>query len=157
MALGRLTGREAIGLNLLMGLCVLILARAVQDGAPIIMSTALTGFAFAATYTLIVQTAPNFLKVGLKGVDMSKRTKKEIPECAGAICAVVYLFIVTFFIPFAFYKDIVAATSGGGNRDVVEQAEHVNQGRFLHKFPHNKVSKAISVLFEFASVRQARC
>lgn len=57
----------------------------------------------------------------------------------GAVCAVVYLLLMIAFIPFPFYKDIVAATSGGGNRDVVLHIEHVETGRFLHRFPHNKV------------------
>ena len=58
----------------------------------------------------------------------------------GAVCAIVYLLGLIFFIPFAFYKDIVAATSGGGNRDVVLEVEHVENGRMLHRFPHGKVS-----------------
>jgi UDP-N-acetylglucosamine--dolichyl-phosphate N-acetylglucosaminephosphotransferase len=62
----------------------------------------------------------------------------------GAVCAVVYLLALIFFIPFAFYKDIVAATSGGGNRDVVLEIAHVENGRFLHRFPHSKVRPASS-------------
>src|ERR1700753_4128311 len=61
------------------------------------------------------------------------------PEAMGAVCAVVYLLCVIMFIPFPFYRDIVAATSGGGNRDLVIEAQHIETGRFLHKFPHNKV------------------
>jgi UDP-N-acetylglucosamine--dolichyl-phosphate N-acetylglucosaminephosphotransferase len=80
------------------------------------------------------------MKAGLKGRDMSKAHKKEIPETMGAVCAVVYLLIIIIFIPFPFYKDIVAATSGGGNRDVVIELENVQTGRFLHRFPHSKVS-----------------
>jgi len=57
----------------------------------------------------------------------------------GAVCAVVYLLALICFIPFPFYKDIVAATSGGGNKDKVLQVMHVETGRFLHRFPHNKV------------------
>lgn len=57
----------------------------------------------------------------------------------GAVCAMVYIFILVIFIPWPFYKDIVAATSGGGNRDVVIELEQVETGRLLHKFPHNKV------------------
>ena len=57
----------------------------------------------------------------------------------GAVCAVVYLLALIFFIPFAFYKDIVAATSGGGNRDVVLETQHVETGRYLHRFPHGRV------------------
>ena len=57
----------------------------------------------------------------------------------GAVCAVVYLFAIIVFIPFPFYKDIVAATSGGGNRDVTTEVEHVDTGRYLRRFPHSKV------------------
>lgn len=68
------------------------------------------------------------------------------PETMGAVCAIVYLLALIFFIPFAFYKDIVAATSGGGNRDVVIEVEHVETGRMLHRFPHGKVSIILSAL-----------
>jgi hypothetical protein len=57
----------------------------------------------------------------------------------GAVAASIYLLILIAFIPFPFYKDIVAATSGGGNRDVVLQVAEVETGRFLHRFPHSKV------------------
>ena len=57
----------------------------------------------------------------------------------GAVCAVVYLLTIIVFIPFPFYKDIVAATSGGGNKDFVIERQFVETGRSLHRFPHNKV------------------
>lgn len=57
----------------------------------------------------------------------------------GAVAASIYLLILIAFIPFPFFKDIVAATSGGGNRDVVLQVAEVETGRFLHRFPHSKV------------------
>lgn len=57
----------------------------------------------------------------------------------GAVAASIYLLVLIAFIPFPFYKDIVAATSGGGNRDVVLQVAEVETGRFLHRFPHSKV------------------
>lgn len=60
----------------------------------------------------------------------------------GAVCATVYILILIVFIPFPFYKDIVSATSGGGNRDVVLPVHHVETGRLLHRFPHNKVLHA---------------
>ena len=61
------------------------------------------------------------------------------PENMGAICAVVYLLVVIIFIPFPFYKDIVVAASGGGNEEFVMERHHIQAGRILHKFPHNKV------------------
>ncbi len=61
----------------------------------------------------------------------------------GAICAVVYLLAVIVFIPFPFYKDIVAATSGGGNRDVMMERQELETGRILHLFPHSKVTALV--------------
>lgn len=63
------------------------------------------------------------------------------PETMGAVCAVVYLLAIIVFIPIPFYKDIVAATSGGGNRDLLMEVQTVETGRFLHRFPHNKVGR----------------
>ena len=62
----------------------------------------------------------------------------------GAICAVVYLLTVIVFIPFPFYKDIVAATSGGVNRDFVIERREIETGRILHRFPHSKVARISS-------------
>lgn len=64
----------------------------------------------------------------------------------GAIAAAVYLLSLIAFIPFPFYKDIVAATSGGGNRDVVLSIHEVDSGRFLHRFPHSKLSSYLSAV-----------
>jgi len=61
----------------------------------------------------------------------------------GAVCAVVYLLTIIIFIPFPFYKDIVAATSGGGNREFVVERHEVENGRVLHRFPHSKVRTRI--------------
>jgi len=68
------------------------------------------------------------------------------PESMGAVAAAVYILALMAFIPFAFYKDIVAATSGGGNRDVVLTVSEIDTGRFLHRFPHSKLSSYQSVL-----------
>jgi len=68
------------------------------------------------------------------------------PEAMGAVAASVYILVLMAFIPFAFYKDIVAATSGGGNRDVVLTVQEVETGRFLHRFPHSKLSSYQSAL-----------
>ncbi|TVY86149.1 UDP-N-acetylglucosamine--dolichyl-phosphate N-acetylglucosaminephosphotransferase [Lachnellula willkommii] len=123
------------------------------DGAPLVASLAFSGIAFAASYSMIRWLGPTFMKAGLKGKDMSKLHKKEIPETMGAVCAVVYILIVTVFIPFPFYKDIVAATSGGGNRDVVQETiEHVQSGRFLHRFPHSKLASYLSAIITVQSV-----
>jgi hypothetical protein len=144
----QLTRTETVSLAALSAACGTILANTFRgEGEPLIASLALSGMAYAAAYAMIRWLGPTFIKAGLKGVDMSKTNRREIPECAGAICAVVYLLAIIVFTPFPFYKDIVAATSGGGNRDVVLHAEHVHEGRFLHKFPHSKVSMPPTFLF----------
>lgn len=97
------------------------------------------------------------MKANLKGKDMSKMRRVEMyvavdglhlscktniqssPETMGAVCAVVYLLTIIIFIPFPFYKDIVAATSGGGNREIVIERHEVENGRVLHRFPHSRV------------------
>lgn len=141
MATSQLRRTEEVGLLAIGAGCATVYFNTFRgDGQPLTASLALSGIAFALTYAMILWLGPSFMRAGLKGADMSKVQKREIPECAGAICAVVCLMVLFVFIPSAFYKDIVAATSGGGNRDVVLQAEYVQKGRFLHIFPHSKVS-----------------
>ncbi|AEO55490.1 hypothetical protein MYCTH_2299371 [Thermothelomyces thermophilus ATCC 42464] len=148
-----LSRAETLGLVSLTAACVAILANAFQgDDKPLMVSLALSGLAFSATFALIRRLGPTFIKAGFKGVDMSKHNRKELPECMGAVCAAVYLFAMIVFVPFAFYKDVVAATSGGGNRDVVLQVEHVQQGRFLHRFPHSKLSSYLSAIVSLHTI-----
>lgn len=137
----QLSGNETYSLAALSATCAAILYHSFQgDGEALFASLALSGLAFAASYAMIRWLGPSFIKAGMKGRDMAKvNSKHELPECMGAICAVVYLITIMVFIPFPFYKDIVVATSGGGNRDVVMNVEYVQSGRLLHKFPHSKV------------------
>jgi UDP-N-acetylglucosamine--dolichyl-phosphate N-acetylglucosaminephosphotransferase len=64
----------------------------------------------------------------------------------------VYLFILIVFIPWPFYKDIVVATSGGGNRDVIKELEEIETGRLLHRFPHNKLASYLSAILSLQSI-----
>lgn len=131
---------ETLSLLVLSGASLAVLANTFHgDGEPLIASLSLSLLAFSICYAMIRWLGPTFMRAGFRGRDMSKLHRPDIPECMGAVCAAVYLITVMVFIPFPFYKDIVAATSGGGNRDVVVKLEEVNQGRFLHRFPHNKV------------------
>ena len=152
-----LTRVEAWSLLTLSAACVGIIVNTFQgDGEPLIASLAFSGIAFAFAFSLIRWLGDTFMKANLKGRDMSKLKKVEMyevlpitlflilifaqsPETMGAVCAVVYLLVIIVFIPFPFYKDIVAATSGGGNRESVVERQHIDTGRILHRFPHNKV------------------
>ena len=66
----------------------------------------------------------------------------------GAVCVIVYLFVIIMFIPTAFYKDFVAVTSGGGNKDVILHAlpEQLETGRSFHRFPYNKLAQYLSAI-----------
>ncbi len=136
-----LSRTETLYLTGLALVCVAVLVRTFEgEGEPLIASLALSGVAFADSYAMIRWLGPTFIKSGLKGRYLSKVNNSHyIPECMGGICAIVYLLTIIVFIPFPFFKDIVVATSGGGNRDVVMNVEFVQQGRLLHKFPHSKV------------------
>lgn len=70
----------------------------------------------------------------------------------GAVCAMVYLFVLIIFIPWPFYKDIIVATSGGGNRDVSRDLEEIETGRLLHKFPHNKLASYLSAILSLQCI-----
>ncbi|KKF97258.1 UDP-N-acetylglucosamine--dolichyl-phosphate N-acetylglucosaminephosphotransferase [Ceratocystis platani] len=136
-----------------------VLAHALSQEAsePLLASLALSGLAFVLCYAMIRWLGPTFMKAGFRGRDLCKSQQPEIPECMGAICAVVYILVVIAFIPFPFFKDIVAATSGGGNKDVVftmsgSGPEHVQQGRLLHKFPHNKLASYLSAIISLQCI-----
>ncbi|OTA95541.1 hypothetical protein M434DRAFT_393755 [Hypoxylon sp. CO27-5] len=150
----QLSRTETLYLTGLALVCVAVLVRTFDgEGEPLVASLALSGLAFAASYAMIQWLGPTFIKAGLKGRDLSKVNNAHyIPECMGGICAVVYLLIIIVFIPFPFYKDIVVATSGGGNRDVVMNVEFVQKGRLLHKFPHSKLASYLSAIISLQSI-----
>ncbi|XDG09075.1 hypothetical protein ABKA04_008690 [Annulohypoxylon sp. FPYF3050] len=149
-----LSNTETLNLSCLTIACAAVLVRTFDgEGEPLIAVSALSGLAFASTYAMIRWLGPTFIKAGLKGRDLSKVNNSHyIPECMGAICAVVFILTLIVFLPFAFFKDIVVATSGGGNRDVVKNVEYVQQGRLLHRFPHNKLASFLSAIISLQSI-----
>lgn len=149
-----LSHTETYSLLALAVACATVLGNTVRrdDGAPLTASLALSGIAFAASYAMIRWLGPSFVRAGIKGADLNKVQRRTLPECMGAVCAVVYLLVVIVFIPMPFYKDIVAATSGGGNRDVVLPVAHVEQGRLLHRFPHSKLASFLSAIISLQSI-----
>ena len=138
-----LTRTEQLSLAALAAAGIAVVSNTFQgDGAPLVASLGFSAIAFAATYSMIRWLGGVFVRAGLKGADRCKVRRPEIPETMGAVCAAVYLLTLICFIPFPFYKDIVSATSGGGNRDEEEVLQQVETGRFLHRFPHSKVCEA---------------
>ncbi|GAB0135648.1 hypothetical protein EsDP_00003979 [Epichloe bromicola] len=150
-----LSRQETTSLLLLSGSSLAVLANTFRgDGEPLIASLALSLAAFCLCYAMVRWLGPTFMRAGFRGRDLGKTTRVEIPECMGAVCAAVYLLTVIVFIPFPFYKDIVAATSGGGNRDVVLEMHPSNAGggRFLHKFPHNKLASYLGAIISLQTI-----
>ena len=139
--MGHLSNTESLMLTTLSLASIAILWNAVREGEPLFASLGLSGIALSCTFCLIRWSGEAFMRRGLKGTDMSKSRKVEIPEAMGVVCAIVYLITIDLFTPLSFYPDIVAATSGGGNRDIVLELQQVETGRLPHKFPHNKVSE----------------
>ncbi|KAI9892192.1 MAG: tunicamycin resistance protein [Vezdaea aestivalis] len=152
-ATGALNRGETLWLLTLSAASIGVIANTFQgDGEPLIASFAFSVLAYAFTFSLIRWLGDTFIKAGLKGKDLCKARRPEIPETMGAVSAVVYLLVIIVFIPFPFYKDIVAATSGGGNRDIVVEVHHVETGRFLHRFPHSKLASYLSAILSLQSV-----
>ncbi|KAF2727634.1 N-acetylglucosaminephosphotransferas-like protein [Polyplosphaeria fusca] len=123
-----LSHSEALSLGALSLACALVLANTLSDGGegnPVVASLAFSLLAFSSTYALVRWLGNAFMRRGFKGRDLCKLKQTEMPEMMGAVSAMVYLFTLIFFIPWPFYKDIVAATSGGGNRDVMQELEQL--------------------------------
>lgn len=74
-----LSRAETSSLGLVCVVCCGIIANSFQgDGEPLVVSLALSGIAFASTYSLIRWLGGAFIKAGLKGRDMSKLKKADM-------------------------------------------------------------------------------
>ncbi|KAK5700380.1 tunicamycin resistance protein [Elasticomyces elasticus] len=136
-----LSRTETYSLGGVAAICFAILVNAWQsDGEPLFASLAISGIAFAFTYALIRWTGDVFIKRGYKGRDLSKKNAVEIPEAMGLVCALVYLLAVVNFLPFAFKRDIADVTSAATNKERLLEALDIETGRFLHRFPLEKLA-----------------
>ncbi|KAI5288532.1 tunicamycin resistance protein [Ascosphaera acerosa] len=146
---------ESLALTALAAACAALLARTVREldhADPLYASLALAGLGFAASYALIRWCGEAFARAGLKGRDLNKARAAELPETMGAVCAGVYVLLIIVFIPFAFYRDIAAATSGGGNKDVSVTLDQIEFGRHLYYFPHSKLATYLSALLSIQAI-----
>ncbi|KAL9098998.1 MAG: hypothetical protein Q9163_005442 [Psora crenata] len=119
------------------------------DGEPLIAALAFSGLGLTSTYSLIRWLRQTFMRANLKGQDMSKIKKVEIPEAMGGVCAAVYLLLMILFMPFLFYRDIIMAAA-----DAVFDTERnqVEAGRVLHRFPLAKLASYQSAILSLALV-----
>lgn len=103
---------------------------------------------YLITTTLIPRLGPLFIKIGLKGKDMSKSGPvSEIPESIGAVSAITYLFLMYGLIPFVFFKYLVSYSNL--SNDAYQTKNYLEQYNALDNtklFPHNKLSQYLSAI-----------
>lgn len=101
---------------------------------------------YVVTILIIPRLAPSFIKIGLKGKDLSKPPPlTEIPETMGLVAALTYMFLMFGLIPFIFFKYLVSFTSL--SNDEVITTNYIQQYLSLANnrlFPHNKLAEYLS-------------
>ncbi|XP_028405713.1 UDP-N-acetylglucosamine--dolichyl-phosphate N-acetylglucosaminephosphotransferase-like [Dendronephthya gigantea] len=70
---------------------------------PLALNVLLSVAGFLLTLKIIPAMGKMFITAGLKGRDMGKKDKPEIPEAMGVLCGAVYLICLFVFIPFPFW------------------------------------------------------
>ncbi|ODV88535.1 hypothetical protein CANCADRAFT_57707 [Tortispora caseinolytica NRRL Y-17796] len=123
-------------------------ALAVYHGNAILACIAYSIAAYFVTLMLIPYWAPSFMGIGLSGSDLNKADRPVIPETMGAVCGIVYLFVLYLFTPSMFYQYIVTETSGGGNRDAGIELI----GQSMSSFPHSKLAGYLSGILSLQSM-----
>lgn len=74
-----LSRSETLALLSLFLACFGVIANAFQgDGNPLIASLAFSGVAYCAAYSMIRWLGPTFIRAGLKGKDMGKKSQPEM-------------------------------------------------------------------------------
>ncbi|KAG0226386.1 glycosyl transferase family 4-domain-containing protein [Mortierella sp. GBAus27b] len=102
-----------------------------------------TGFAILAGITVwsaIPALSEIFVKAGLKGMDLSKKSKFIIPESMGMVAGLIYLVTMFLFIPFPFMKWFTASRDGDP------------QELTLLTFPNLKLAELLSALLSIQSM-----
>lgn len=103
-------------------------------------------FGFAITSYLIPRLGASFIKVGLKGRDLSKAPPVDfIPESMGVVSAVTYMVLLVLIVPFVFFKYLVTVQAMSNDDELSELFN--TQYRSIennHMFPHNKLAEFLS-------------
>lgn len=118
----------------------------VRFNDPLQTSAAFGLLGYAITSYLIPRLGASFMKVGLKGKDLSKPPPVEpIPESMGVVPAVTYTILLVLIIPFVFFKYLMSFSSLLNDDDM--SALYESQYHSLennHLFPHNKLAEFLS-------------
>ncbi|KAG0235045.1 tunicamycin resistance protein [Actinomortierella wolfii] len=101
------------------------------------------GFAVLAgitTWSAIPAVSQLFIKAGLKGMDLSKKSKHVIPESMGMVAGLIYLVTMFLFIPFPFMKWFTSSQDGEA------------RAYQLLTFPNHKLAELLSALLSIQSM-----
>lgn len=101
---------------------------------------------FAVTSYLVPHLSPCFVKVGLKGRDLSKKPPVEyLPESMGVVPAVTYVILLVLLVPFVFFKYLVSFLAMSNDDELLELFNsQYNSVENNHLFPHNKLAEFLS-------------
>lgn len=126
----------------------------VQPNNPLQTLVAFGALGYVVTQALVPRLQHSFIKIGLKGKDMSKRGDPiEIAESMGVIPAVTYMMLMFLLIPFIFFKYLVSFSSLSNDSQITsnysDQYLAVVNNRL---FPHNKLSEFLSGLLSLQSI-----
>ncbi|KAF9082641.1 UDP-N-acetylglucosamine--dolichyl-phosphate N-acetylglucosaminephosphotransferase [Mortierella sp. GBA35] len=107
---------------------------------PLTVNVGFSILAGITTWSAIPALSEIFVKAGLKGMDLSKKTKHIIPESMGMVAGLIYLVTMFVFIPFPFMKWFTA--SNDGNLQELK----------LLTFPNLKLAELLSALLSIQSM-----
>ncbi|KAG7661457.1 ALG7 [[Candida] subhashii] len=121
-------------------------AAAITTNNPLRTSVAFGCIGYVVTVSIIPRLSSSFMKIGLKGKDLSKPPPvSEIPETMGLVAALTYMFLMFGLIPFIFFKYLVTFTAL--SNDEVITSNYIQQYLSLANnrlFPHNKLAEYLS-------------
>lgn len=130
------------------GSLVVLAVSIIAPNKPLQTLLAFSILGYLITVSLIPKLMASFMKIGLKGKDLSKPPPvTEIAESMGIVSSVTYLFLMFGLIPFIFFKYLVTFTAL--SNDSVISDNYTDQYSSLSNnklFPHNKLSEYLSAV-----------
>ncbi|KAF8929401.1 UDP-N-acetylglucosamine--dolichyl-phosphate N-acetylglucosaminephosphotransferase [Dissophora ornata] len=107
---------------------------------PLTVNVGFSILAGITTWSAIPALSEIFVKAGLKGMDLSKKSKHILPESMGMVAGLIYLVTMFVFIPFPFMKWFTASRDGS--------PQELTQ----LTFPNLKLAEILSALLSIQSM-----
>lgn len=108
---------------------------------PLQTLAAFAGIGYLVTLHLVPRLMTSFIKIGLKGRDLSKPPPvPEIAESMGVVSSITYLFLMFGLIPFVFFKYLKSVNDSDDLTVLSDQYSSVPN----NLFPHNKLAEYLS-------------